>query len=298
MLCRLSALGGALLLCAVAAAWALGCDARSTAAGDKARVVSLSPNTTETAFALGAAEQLVGRSRHCDYPRAARALPAVGGFADPSVEAIVGLSPTLVIGSQSPAGPGLARTLTAHRIDSYFPPTGSVDEIQQMIRGLGERLGRPAQGDKLAAQVGRDVARIAAAASRAKRLRAVLLFDASPIVVAGPGGFPDELLRLAGGDNVITRGGAYPTVNIERLLALDPDVVIDASAVGTGEMQDGAAPGQRSQLVDRPGWSELRASKEGRLRTLAGSAALRPGPRIADGLAQIFAALHGREPTP
>jgi len=254
---------------------ALGCSKRAAPGGSTPRVISLSPNTTETVFAIGGADLLVGRSRYCDFPAAAEQLPVVGGFADPSVEAIIGLRPTLVIGSRSPAGPSLAQALSAHGIPSYFPPTSCVARLE------------------------RDMARIAEQAAKTDRVRAVLVFDASPIVVAGPGGFPDELLRLAGGDNVIAGGATnlgYPTVNIERLLALDPDVVIDASGIGAGGAPTTEPP--PSQLSTRPGWSELRAARQDRIRTLRSSAALRPGPRIAEGLAEIYAALHDHPPKP
>ena len=115
----------------------------------------------------------------------------------------------------------------------------------------------------------------------------MLLFDVSPIVAAGPGGFPDELLRLAGGDNVVVRGGAYPTLGLETVLGLDPDVIVD----GVG---DDSAHGQSriAGLAEQPGWRQLRALREGAVRAVS-STALRPGPRIGDGLFEMARALHG-----
>src|SRR5712675_1896591 len=72
------------------------------------RIVSLSPNTTETLFALGAGDRLVGRSRFCDYPPEVRNIPSVGGYVDPSLEAILALAPHLVVGARGPAGPTLS----------------------------------------------------------------------------------------------------------------------------------------------------------------------------------------------
>lgn len=259
------------------------------------RVVSLSPNMTETIFALGAGQSLVGRSRHCDHPAAATRLPAVGGFADPSVEAIVALRPTLVVGARGPAGPGLAQTLSSHGIDTYFPAIESVADIRSMVLGLGERLGQGPRAQALTTEIAEAVERIRQAAAALPAVRAVLVFDASPLVVAGPGGFPDELLRLGGGQNVIDRGGAYPTLGLERLLALQPEVIIDATVAGTGQPSTRSQP---SLLGQKPGWAELDAVRRGRVRVLRGSAALRPGPRIAEGLAELGQALHDRDFSP
>lgn len=259
------------------------------------RVVSLSPSTTEAVFAVGAGGALVGRSRYCDYPAEATRLPAVGGYADPSVEAILALSASLVVGARGPAGPALEQALRAHGVETYFPETESIAQIEGMLEGLGQRLGAEA-GAAQAIERLRGRRRAVEDAVRGKpRPKVALLFDVAPIVAAGPGSFPDELLRLAGGENVIARGGAYPTINVEHLLALDPDVLIDGAAEDHGEGGDGGstAGSRLAALRDAPGWRELRALREGRARPLRSAAALRPGPRIGDGLAAIARAIHG-----
>lgn len=253
------------------------------------RVISISPSTTEAAFAIGAGDLLVGRSKYCDFPPEAAKLPVVGGYADPSIEAIVALAPTLVIGARGPAGPGLEKTLLSHGIETFFPETESLAQIETMLEDLGAKLDRR---EGAAAAIGRLRERrdaVVKAVSGLRRARVALLFDVAPIVVAGPGGFPDELIQLAGGQNVITGGGPYPTINIEHLLALDPDVIIDgASMWGTGGAAEPLA-GQRGA----PGWRELSAVKQGKVRGIDSGAALRPGPRIGEGLATLARAIHG-----
>jgi iron complex transport system substrate-binding protein len=276
----------ALLVASAALAALPGCSRAGRASGPP-RVVSLSPSTTEAVFAIGAGALLVGRSSYCDYPPEAKALPVVGGFADPSVEKIVALRPTLVVGARGPAGPPLAEALERHGIPTYFPETESIAQIEAMLTGLGERLGRDAKPAIATIEAAR--AKVSAAIVGKPRVRAVFLFDAGPIVAAGPGSFPDELIRQAGGVNLITAGGQYPMLDIERVLALDPDVILD----GAAEM--GAPPGtsRLSGLRDAPGWSRLRAMREGRVRPISASTALRPGPRIGAGLIAVARALHG-----
>jgi iron complex transport system substrate-binding protein len=252
------------------------------------RVVSLSPSTTEAVFALGAGALLVGRSRFCDYPPEALALPAVGGFADPSVEAIVALQPTLVVGARGPAGPGLERTLRERGIDTFFPETESLAQIDGMLAELGARLGHGADAERVRGDVRTRVEAVKQRVAGLPPVRAVMLFDVSPVFAAGPGGFPDELLRLAGGINVVTEGGAYPNLGLERLVALAPDVILD----GAADMRGGGATGVAA-LREAPGWRELPAVRAGHIRPFDTSAALRPGPRIGDGLVAVARALHG-----
>lgn len=274
---------------AIAALIAIGAAACSRGARPDGplRVVSLSPSTTEAMFAIGAGALLAGRSSYCDYPPEAMALPVVGGFADPSVEKIVALRPTLVIGARGPAGPQLAQALEKHGIATFFPETESMAQIEAMLAELAKRTGRDASGAVQVIEAARK--RVDAAILGKPRVRAVFLFDAGPVVAAGPGSFPDELMRQAGGENLVTAGGQYPMLDMERLLALDPEVILD----GAAEMGAPAGTSRLSALRDAPGWKRLRAMREGRVRPVSASTALRPGPRIGDGLIAVARALHG-----
>lgn len=253
------------------------------------RIVSLSPSTTEAVFALGAGSLLVGRSAQCDYPAAAKALPSVGGYAAPDVERVVGLKPDWVVGSQGPSGPQLEQRLKGLRITTFFAPTRSLADIDSMLEKFGQRLSRTQAANALRHAIEQRVRRIESWAAKRPRIGVVMVFDASPLFVAGPGGFSDELLRRAGATNLITKGGAYPTIDLEKLLALDPEVIIDASDMG------GQGP---SKLGKRPSWNKLRAVREGKVRRLASDSAMRPGPRIAEGLTLLAKLIHQAEPPP
>jgi iron complex transport system substrate-binding protein len=258
---------------------------RKTASGPL-RVVSLSPSTTEAMFAIGAGSLLVGRSQQCDFPPEASNLPNVGAYADPDLERMLALAPTLIIGEQGPAGPALEEKLRARGIATFFPPTRSVADIGLMLLALGDRVGHTEGAKRAKAAIDADVARVRAWAAKQDRLRVVMVFDARPLFVAGPGGFPDELIHLAGATNAVRGGGAYPTIDIERLLALDPDAIIDATDDRPGN----------SRLAEGEGWTSLRAVKGGKLRKLGSAAALRPGPRIGAGLLAVARAIHGVAP--
>ncbi len=261
----------------VASALVAGCRRPRPAPSLGTRVVSISPSTTEMLFALGAGELVVGRSRFCDEPDAARSLPSVGGYTDPSLEAILALRPTLVTGARGPAGTALTERLATLGIDTYFPRTETLGEVEELALGLARRVGRDGAG--IVARMRQARERVRAAIGARRRPRALLVFGFAPISCAGPRSFPGEMLAEAGGDDVVGGEIAYPTLDVERVLALDPDVVLDASAAA-GMASDLPSPLQR-----------LRAARSGRVVRVTGSAPLRPGPRIGEGIGVLAKAL-------
>ena len=192
-----------------------------------------------------------------------------------------------MIGAQGPGGREIVDRLQKRGIATYFPATGSMAQIDGMLLGLAQRIGDPAAGQRLVARIRARRKQVVDAVKGLPRPEALLVFGIRPIVVAGPGGFPDEILRLAGARNVITEGTRYPTLGVERVLALDPDVVVDATRANGGE-----ATGSGGVNADAPGWKDLRALKQGHLLRITDDRVLRPGPRIAEGLAVLARALH------
>lgn len=264
------------------------CSRRPGGASSGARVISISPSTTEAMFAIGAGASLVGRSRYCDTPPDALKLPVVGGFSDPDLEAILALRPTLVVGAQGPAGAQFEDKLEQRRIATFFPRTESIAEIEAMITKLGELLDRRDGARAVVADIEAKKRGVEAAVRSRGKKRVALLFDVAPIVAAGPGGFPDEMITLAGGDNVVKAGGPYPTIDLERLVALDPEVLLDGASVDAESNTSRVLA-----LADKPGWRDLSAVKSGRVVPLALDVVLRPGPRIGDGLVAVARAIFG-----
>lgn len=246
--------------------------------------MSLSPSTTEALFAVGAGAQLVGRSRFCNRPAEVRSLPEVGGYADPSLEAILGLSPSLVLGAYGPAGASISEQLESRGVHTFFPRTESWDDVGRMLIDLGDKTGHAAEGRRAAEALQRDTEAAQAELRGRPTPRVLLVFGIAPIFVAGPGGFPDEMSRRANAENVVREGGAYPMLPGERVVSLDPDVVVNLA-------MDESEGAQRIS-AELPVWRELRAVREGRVAMVRDDAALRPGPRLAEGLRALGQAIH------
>lgn len=248
------------------------------------RIVSLSPSTTETVAAVGALASLVGRSRYCDYPPEVTKLPEVGGYVDPNLEAILALRPDLVIGARGPAGRRIDDTLRARGIDTYFPETETIADIFAMVRGVGSRLHREAEAERVVAAAEARLAEVAAATRALASPRVLLLFGVQPIVAAGPKSFGDEILSRAGARNAVVEGGAYPSLDLEAVVGLDPDVIVDAAVA--------EEHGGQRITKDAGGWSRVRAVREDKVISLADESVLRPGPRVGEGVATLARALH------
>jgi iron complex transport system substrate-binding protein len=260
------------------------CSRPSTTKQRAMRIVSLTPSTTEAVFAIGAGPMLVGRSRYCNYPPEVTKLPQIGGFVDPSFEAILALEPNLVVGARGPAGSAIATRLEARGIQTYFPETETFAQIDEMILGVGERTRRADAARATVNALHERVGAIERSVASLPRTRVLVVFGLAPVSVAGPGSFVDEMIRRAGGANVVTEGGAYPTVGIERVLALDPDVIVNAAM-----MEERATERLRK---DAPGWANVRAVAKEHVTVITDEAMLRPGPRIADGLRLLARAMH------
>lgn len=280
--------GASRLVLAVCVLVASACSKPKSTAGAEAaaepRVVSLTPSTTEAVFALGAGDRMVGRSRFCNYPESAKSLPQVGGYVDPNYEAILGLRPSLVVGARGPGGAAVEQKLQGYGVATFFPRTESFAEIESMLTGLGALLHREGAATEVVAKLHAQTEAVEKAVASLPKRKVLLVFGLEPVVVAGPGGFPDEMVRHAGGVNVVADGPAYPTIGIERVLALDPDVVLNASMAETR--------GTERIQRDSPGWRDLRAVKEGHVVPVTDEAVLRPGPRLGDGLRTIARAVH------
>lgn len=262
-----------------------GCRGSGVAADKITRIVSTSPSTTEMVFALSRGADLVGRSSYCDHPRDALLIESIGGFADPNLERILALRPTLVCGERGPAGPEFVAALERHGLQTFFPPIDRVDDVARAIEELATKLAVDARGAEVVTALRSTLAGVAASVHERKAPTVVMLFDWKPLVAAGPGSFPDEIVALAGGRNALESGIKYPKLSSEGLLALDPDVIIDGSAGAYSE-----SPAELARTI--PGLSALRAALTARLHRLEGTAALRPGPRIGEGVEQVARFLH------
>lgn len=244
-------------------------------AGPARRVVSLAPSITELLFALGAGDQVVGRTVYDKYPPAALQVPAVGDGLNPSVEAIVARHPDLVLLYRSAHTDAAAQQLERLGVPTLVVRHDGLADIARTARLLGRATGQDSGGQA----VGRSVDSLLAQPLPPVRSRiAYVVWDSPPIVI-GAGSFLDELARRAGADNVF-HDIATPsaTVSIETIVARDPDWI----AVVRDSIGDEPPAWSR-----RPEWRVVRAVRQGRFLMLPADLFGQPSARAREAIAEF-----------
>lgn len=259
-----------------------------------ARIVSTSPSITETLYALGLGPRVVGVTTFCTHPPEARSKPKVGTFLDPDYERILQLKPTLVLVIKNPVGvTGRLRSLgiKAEELDM-----DNIQSVLDSIAQIGRLTGSESSARRLADSLRRDLDAVRSAAAGKNRTSVLFLVGRAPgtlqsMVGAGPGTFLDELLRLAGGTNILASSPIqYPKVSLEQILASDPDVIIDmgdyAHATGADEKR------RREELALWRVYGRLKAVRSGRVHAVTNSHFVVPGPRMNAAARDFLRYLH------
>ena len=246
------------------------------------RVVSLAPANTEMAYAIGAGGKLVAGTSYDDYPAAAKKLPKIGDFANPSVEKIVSFQPDLVL-----AAGGIQASLRSKLenlgVKVFVVDPTTFDGVFADLTALGKLTGTSSHADPLVASMKQRAAAIEAKVANLSKPAVFVEIYSKPLMTAGTGTYIDNMVTLAGGRNIGDAAGAnFPAFSEEVLFKDDPAVYIAT----TGSM---ASPGQ---IAKRSGYSALRAVQDHRVYVLDQNLLDRPGPRLIDGLQQLAAAIH------
>ena len=251
------------------------------------RIVSLAPSVTETLFALGVGERVVGVSTYCDYPPEAARIDKVGTFLQPNVERILALKPDLVIAVPSPTNRAPVERLTDLGLTVLVVNPERIDEILASIRQIADAVGVREAGARLTEKIETGVKAVEERVAGAPKVRTLLLVGRSPFVAAGAGTYQDELVTRGGGTNIAAASGqAWPNLNLEFIVAEAPQVIIDAS-MGSEEAADSSASAAF--------WNDFPTIPAVRDKRISGYRAyelLRPGPRVAETLATVARIIH------
>jgi iron complex transport system substrate-binding protein len=279
-----------LVVMSVARAWAqppvIGWQRGLTPKAPPTRVVSLAPSTTEMLFELGLGDRVVGVTRYCDRPAAALALPKIGGFSDPSLEAVMALKPGAVVTVPSEANQKVVQRLTDLGVPVLLLPGTTLPDVHEALTLMGRELGAVEKAAEVSQRIRARIKMVEEKVAGRPRPRVLILYDHRPMIVAGPGSFASEVLPLAGGINVVTQGQvAYPTLSLETVARLKPDVVVDASMGAQG-----ADTGATMELLGR--LSSIPAVAHKRVVVLPSNMLMRPGTSLGEDVEALARLLH------
>lgn len=242
------------------------------AAAQPHRIVSLAPSLTEILFAVGAGNQVVGVSDYCNYPAAARKKPSIGGPNNLNTEKILALSPDLIL-SPEIGGGLLGRLERMTGAEVRMIETGRVSSIASNIREIGRLTGCSPKAERLASQLSTRLKALQRA-PRGKKPRVFYLLWHDPLMTAGGGSYIDDLIRLAGGENIAGHlKSHYPMYGWESLSYEDPDVIF--------------GPANLQKSLEGLKGKNLKAARRGKVYALDADLLSRPGPRVLEAVGMV-----------
>jgi iron complex transport system substrate-binding protein len=269
--------------------------ASGAATAQPKRIVSLAPSTTEILFAIGAGDRVIGVTNYCHFPPDALRLPKVGGYLHPSLEAIAALEPDLVVAQKSSRRVGAA--LVRLGIRTLELGHDDIAGVYRSIATLGAATGNIEAAATVTARIRAGLEAVRRSAGRLPRRRVTFIVGRSPgsldglTAVGGRASYLDQLLAVAGGDNVFAGEPVpYPRVSIEEILARDPEVIID---MGTMAQTTGVTEADKTAvraLWDR--YPVLTAVRERRVYAVASDIFVVPGPRVVEAARAFLAMIH------
>jgi len=246
-------------------------------------IISLAPSNTEIVYALGASEKLIAVTNFCDYPAEAKSKDKVGDLMNLNLEKVIKLSPELVLASTQLLPEKRKILEDAHISVAVTEGTSLAQTIESIIL-IGRLINREAKAKEIASQLEQSIAHIKAKTEKLARPKVyyIVSFGQYGNWTCGKGSFMDELISLAGGENVAHNlNQPWAEFSLEKLVTLDPDILLAGKYSGPIE-----------NIKNEAGYRELTAVKEGRLYVLDDNLTSRPGPRLADGLALIAKTIH------
>jgi iron complex transport system substrate-binding protein len=237
------------------------------------RAVSLAPNLTESVFAVGAGDRLIGVTSFCNFPDEAQKIPKVGDTINPNMETIIALNPQIVLVSTASQIETFTKTLEQQNIAVFITNPNDLDGVLNNLEQFGAIFGTEARAKNLIADLRK---RISAVESNVKNkpVKVFVQISKEPLFTVGKDSFLTEIIRRAGGEsateNVPT---AYPKLSKETASALNPSAII------LSDSEDNREPNDIFANSD--------AVKNGKVFRVNADIISRPAPRIVDALEQI-----------
>jgi len=257
------------------------------------RAISLAPSVTESIFAVGAGDRLVGDTTYCNYPEEAKAIQKVGDTLNPNMETIVALRPDVVFVSGASQLETFTSTLDKNGIAVYVMNPSRLDEVIHNLEQLGIIFGSEDTSQKVVGELQDREMKITETLGtypvpdeqlsdydkRVGQVRVFVQISKEPLFTIGKGAFLNDLLRSAGARSVTANvPSAFPKLSKETALTLRPDAII------LSDSPDDQEPNE--VFKDSP------AVKNGRVYKINADIISRPGPRLIDALEEIAKDLH------
>ena len=246
------------------------------------RIVSLAPNITEVLFHIGAGEKIVGADEYSNYPEEAKDILRVNNHAAANYELILSLEPDLVIAWQSGNGNKIIDPLRKLGIPVFVVETNKMDAIPSLFRRFGKLSGHGDQAEQRAHEFSRRLQELRAAQAGKSVIKVFYQIWDEPLITLNGEHMVSDIINLCGGVNVFSDAiPLVPYVNIETVVAADPEVIIAG-----GSREERPAWFERWQK-----WSGISAVINQHIYLIPSDLMQRHSARILDGMELMCAHL-------
>lgn len=237
---------------------------------------------------MGLVDQLVAMSNwDADRPPVI-GKPRVGDYRNVDWERLSHIRPAVLIIQVDPSKmpPGLAERARDQNIRVINVRVNRLQDVFLTFAQLGRQLNAAAQADRTAQSLRTSLEDVRRRAALEPPVRTYLARDSTGMASVGGDNFLDDLLSVAGGKNVLTGGeNAFPSIDVERLTALDPDAIIHLLPSASPQVAEQADKMWRAM-------PDLKAVRTGRVYILTDYFLLQPGARVADTARLLAESLH------
>lgn len=251
-------------------------------------IVSLLPSVTETLFALGLDDEIVGVSDYDNYPAETADKQKVGSM-DLNLEAILALQPDVAFLQDyhvTNASDGIKQLQEAGTEVVIVEIGSTFDSAYKSIEMIGNVTGKLTEAEQIVTDMKDKVKELQEKAAGITDKKSVWV-EISPqpdIFTAGSGTYINEMLEMIGAVNVAGDLEGWPQVNEEEAVKMNPDVILTTY----GYYVEGA----REQILNREGWQEVTAVKNEEVYDVDSDMVTRSGPRLVEGMEEIAKAVY------
>jgi iron complex transport system substrate-binding protein len=253
------------------------------------RIVSLAPSNTEILFAVGAGSRVVGVTTYCDYPYEVQNIPKIGGFANVNIEAVVNLTPDLVLAAYGNGEQTINQLRNLNLTVVALNPK-SAEDIIRNIQLVGNITENDDNASTIAENMKQEIKNITDVTnvtnvtndlSENQKAKVLYIVWDNPLYAAGSGTYADNLIRKTGGTNIAESSG-WPIMSLETVVEKNPQIIITSGMGAGGEAM-------RGRIINNTVLAQTDAVKNERVYAVTDPNIIeRAGPRITQGLKELY----------
>lgn len=238
------------------------------------RIISLAPDLTETLFAIGASNQLVGVIDGSDYPEAAKATQRIGSYSGIDLEKMMTLHPDLIVNW----GNNFSRQLTTlgkMSMPIYHSDPHHLEDIARRIQHLGCLTGNEIAANKLAENFIQQLNNLKQRYANKKPVTVFYQIGSHSLITINKDSWINQVIILCGGRNLFAEVKTIaPEITWEAVVVANPQVIINSTTDA-----DWKTPWQA--------WQKMDAVKNNSLYSIHPDLLERAGPRLIAGAAEL-----------